>query len=44
MSHSLAVRSLKALGPVTAGAAIYFRGARAFGLEEAQTLVKRLRR
>ena len=43
-SHSLAVRFLKALGPVAAGAAVYFLAARAFGLEEAQTLVKRLRR
>ncbi|HEY2731830.1 MAG TPA: murein biosynthesis integral membrane protein MurJ [Polyangia bacterium] len=43
-SHSLAVRFLKALGPVGAGAAVYFLAARAFGLEEAQTLVRQLRR
>jgi putative peptidoglycan lipid II flippase len=43
-SHSLAVRFLKALGPVAAGAAVYFFAARVLGLEEAQTLVKRLRR
>jgi putative peptidoglycan lipid II flippase len=43
-SHSLAVRFLKALGPVAAGAAVYFLAARVLGLEEAQTLVKRLRR
>jgi putative peptidoglycan lipid II flippase len=43
-SHSLAVRFLKALGPVAAGGAVYFLAARAFGLEEAQTLLRRLRR
>jgi hypothetical protein len=43
-SHSLAVRFLKALGPVGAGAAVYFLAAKAFGLEEARTLVRRLRR
>jgi putative peptidoglycan lipid II flippase len=37
-------RFLKALGPVFAGAGVYFFAARALGLEEAQTLVKRLRR
>jgi putative peptidoglycan lipid II flippase len=34
----------KALVPVTVGAALYFFAARVLGLEEAQTLVKRLRR
>jgi putative peptidoglycan lipid II flippase len=43
-SHGLAVRFLKALAPVGAGAAVYFLAARAFGLEEAQTIVRRLRR
>jgi len=43
-SHALSVRILKALGPVAVGAAVYFLGARALGLEEAQTLVRRLRR
>ena len=43
-SHGIAVRFLKALGPVSVGAAVYFLAARAFGLEEAQTLVRRLRR
>jgi putative peptidoglycan lipid II flippase len=43
-SHALAVRFLKALAPVSAGAAVYFLAARVLGLEEAQTLVKRLRR
>ena len=43
-SHGLAVRFLKALGPVTVGAVVYFLAARALGLEEAQTLLRRLRR
>jgi putative peptidoglycan lipid II flippase len=43
-SHALGFRFLKALGPVSAGAAIYFLAARALGLEEAQTLIRRLRR
>jgi putative peptidoglycan lipid II flippase len=43
-SHGLAVRFLKALAPVAAGGAVYFLAARALGLEEAQTLVRRLRR
>jgi putative peptidoglycan lipid II flippase len=43
-SHALSVRFLKALGPVTVGAGVYFLAARALGLEEAQTLLRRLRR
>ncbi|HTA17857.1 MAG TPA: murein biosynthesis integral membrane protein MurJ [Polyangia bacterium] len=43
-SAGLAVRFLKALGPVVAGAAVYFFSARALGLEEAQTLLRRIRR
>ena len=42
-SHGLGVRFLKALGPVIAGAGVYFFSARALGLEEAQTLLRRLR-
>jgi putative peptidoglycan lipid II flippase len=42
--HGIGLRFLKALGPVVAGAAVYFFAARAFGLDEARTLVKRLRR
>jgi putative peptidoglycan lipid II flippase len=41
---SLVMCFVKALAPVGAGAALYFLVARALGLEEAQTLVKRLRR
>ncbi|HVZ72802.1 MAG TPA: murein biosynthesis integral membrane protein MurJ [Polyangia bacterium] len=41
---SLLLRFAKALVPVTVGAVVYFFSARALGLEEAQTLVKRLRR
>jgi putative peptidoglycan lipid II flippase len=37
-------RLVKALVPVVAGAGVYFLAARAFGLEEARTLVSRLRR
>jgi putative peptidoglycan lipid II flippase len=43
-SHALVVRFLKALGPVAAGAAVYFGAAKVLGLEEAQTLVRRFRR
>jgi hypothetical protein len=43
-SHGLPARFLKALGPVAAGGAVYFLAARVFGLEEAQTLLRRLRR
>ncbi len=43
-SHGLGVRFLKALGPVLTGAVVYFFSARALGLEEAQTLLRRLRR
>jgi putative peptidoglycan lipid II flippase len=38
------MRLVKALAPVSVGAGCYFLAARALGLEEAQTLVKRLRR
>jgi putative peptidoglycan lipid II flippase len=38
------MRFIKALAPVSVGAGCYFLAARALGLEEAQTLVKRLRR
>jgi putative peptidoglycan lipid II flippase len=38
------MRLVKALAPVSVGAACYYLAARALGLEEAQTLVKRLRR
>jgi putative peptidoglycan lipid II flippase len=37
-------RFLKALGPVTVGAGVYFFAARVLGLEEAKSLVRRLRR
>jgi putative peptidoglycan lipid II flippase len=40
----LLFRLIKALVPVTVGAVVYFLAARALGLEEAQTLVRRLRR
>ena len=43
-SRALSIRFLKALGPVAVGAAVYFLAARLLGLEEAQTLVRRLRR
>jgi putative peptidoglycan lipid II flippase len=43
-SHALVVRFLKALGPVAAGAAVYFLAAQVLGLDEAQTLVRRFRR
>jgi putative peptidoglycan lipid II flippase len=43
-SHALVVRFVKALGPVAAGAGVYFFAAQALGLEEAQTLVRRFRR
>jgi putative peptidoglycan lipid II flippase len=43
-STGMSFRLLKALLPVGAGAAVYFLVARALGLEEAQTLVRRLRR
>ena len=43
-SHAFHMRFLKALVPVGAGAAIYYLAARALGLEEAQTLLHRLRR
>jgi putative peptidoglycan lipid II flippase len=42
--HGLSFRFVKALVPVSAGAAIYYLAAHALGLEEAQTLVHRLRR
>ncbi|HSZ81200.1 MAG TPA: murein biosynthesis integral membrane protein MurJ [Polyangia bacterium] len=40
----LAVRLLKAIGPVVVGTVVYFFSARALGLEEAQTLLRRVRR
>jgi len=43
-SIGLGVRFLKALAPVIAGAAVYFLAARALGLEEAKTLLRRFRR
>jgi hypothetical protein len=36
--------AVKAFVPIAIGAAVYFAAARAFGLEEAQALVSRLRR
>jgi putative peptidoglycan lipid II flippase len=43
-SHAISVRFLKALGPVAVGAVVYFLSARVLGLDEAQTLARRLRR
>jgi putative peptidoglycan lipid II flippase len=43
-SPDLGWRFLKALAPVFVGAFVYFIAARVLGLEEAQTLLKRLRR
>jgi putative peptidoglycan lipid II flippase len=43
-SPDIGWRFLKALGPVTVGAGVYFFAARVLGLEEAKSLVRRLRR
>jgi putative peptidoglycan lipid II flippase len=43
-SHAISVRLLKALAPVAAGAVVYLAAARLLGLDEAQTLARRLRR
>jgi putative peptidoglycan lipid II flippase len=43
-SHAIPVRFLKALVPVGVGGAVYFLAARLLGLDEAQTLARRLRR
>jgi putative peptidoglycan lipid II flippase len=43
-SHGLGVRFLKALGPVVAGGLVYFFSASLLGLDEARTLLRRLRR
>ena len=43
-AHGLTARFLKAIVPCGVGAAVYFLTARVLGLEEAQTLVRRLRR
>ena len=40
----LTIFALKAFLPIVIGAAVYFTAARAFGLEEAQALISRLRR
>jgi putative peptidoglycan lipid II flippase len=42
-SPDLGYRFLKALGPVIVGAGVYFFAARALGLEEAKSLLRRLR-
>jgi putative peptidoglycan lipid II flippase len=42
--QGLSWRFLKALGPVTVGAGVYFLAARVFGLDEAKSIVNRLRR
>jgi putative peptidoglycan lipid II flippase len=38
------IYALKALVPITVGAVVYFAAARVFGVDEAKTLVARLRR